>query len=150
MKRPIYTIDYSGPFEWPHVIGFENVDMPPGAIPLDGLRALTRDAPDCPGLYFLWRGPQLLYIGYTACNIERRTAEHVRAKAGRNSAHRRFPFTHYTCVGGEPFAMSELERDLIKAYNPPLNNGANARGGRVVMSRHWPQRATYTPGEKQP
>jgi hypothetical protein len=106
--------------------GFDRVKLPRGLLPLDALRALPCDKtpPLCPGVYFLWRGPQLLYVGQTYC-LNERLDSHWCAKVGLRTG-KRIPFSWRSWIVltdkwvGEAQRMN-LEANYIRAYLPPYN-----------------------------
>lgn len=83
-------------------------------LELDQLRGLPRADGEirCSGVYFLWRGPKLIYIGKTQNEIHWRLVFH------RNSGK---PFTHATYEAMEGSCARWCETDYIKRYWPPFN-----------------------------
>jgi hypothetical protein len=82
-------------------------------LALDQLRGLPLAGPsthDC-GVYFLWRGPKLLYIGKSNCIHD------------RLASHRRFGrvFTHATFEKLIEDLALWCEAQYIKRYRSPLN-----------------------------
>ncbi len=83
-------------------------------LPLDQLRGL----PECgintadPGVYFLWYGPELIYIGkgvYVGDRIHRHRKDGVK------------PFTHATYLRGPDEFIRGFEADYVHRYHPPFN-----------------------------
>lgn len=64
------------------------------------------------GVYFLWSGPKLLYIGKSSGAIHDRLADHIR---------RGKVFTHATYEALNPSCAQWCESEYIKRYRPPLN-----------------------------
>lgn len=87
-------------------------------LPLDQLRGLRmasrlgarRAAARVSGLYFLWRGPRLVYVGRSV-NIGYRMEDHATNKA----------FTHATWMRVRQANQVDLERAMIRHYRPELN-----------------------------
>jgi hypothetical protein len=123
MGRPTYVglLAYPGAPIVIRLEGWTTSDVPRFILPLDQLRALPRDEPpDCGGVYFLWRGPQLLYIGLSRY-LGERLAQHLWAKIGLRSG-KRIPFTHYTYKAMPDSEIENFESDYILAYVPPYND----------------------------
>jgi hypothetical protein len=85
------------------------------------LRALpsTETPPLEGGVYFLWRGPQLLYIGQTYCLNERLHA-HWSAKIGLSRS-KRIPFAWRSWLVCPDAARVDMETMYIRTYLPPFN-----------------------------
>lgn len=129
--RPTYITMLAEPFEVASLTGFEKCDVPDDLMPLDAIRNLPREAPREAGLYFLWRGPQLLYIGYSA-DLGRRMDTHRRVRIGMCTG-RKYPYTHYTCLERSISGLEALEYRYIQAYQPPFNDKTENTGhGRRV------------------
>lgn len=92
-------------------IGVEIAVVPAAVMPLDQLRGLGVIG-DRPGIYFLWRGPELLYVGQSI-HVETRLREH----SGRGL----IPWTRHTVMRAEIGQLERIERDYIRAYRPPHN-----------------------------
>lgn len=106
-------------------------------LSLDELRRLPDAAgPFDAGLYFLWRGEELLWIG---------KSEQILSRIARRDAQRRFdgvwlserkgiPFDRYTCLvlqeeGPRLKALlQDYERAYIAVHDPPYNH-TDANGG---------------------
>jgi hypothetical protein len=82
-------------------------------LPLDQLRGLRRvdDRDAGCGVYFLWKGPRLIYIGKTN-GIGYRLTCHWRE--GKR-------FTHATIEDTPEQLAREFERPYVLAYKPRLN-----------------------------
>jgi hypothetical protein len=82
------------------------------ALPLDQLRGLFRvDRCDrAPGIYFLWNGPKLLYVGQSV---------HVGTRVYQHSLRKQF--THATWMPSEIRLLRTLERLYLARYAPHLN-----------------------------
>lgn len=80
-------------------------------LKLDQLRGLPRVVDQCePGVYFLWNGPELLYIGMST------------SVAGRVNQHKwEKPHTHATFQRASWRCISVYEDRYIWHYGPPLN-----------------------------
>jgi hypothetical protein len=132
--RPYYLVMSAVPVDVAALEGFERCEFPDDLLPLDTLRNLPRKAPDASGMYFLWRGPQLLYIGYSAYLADRMDM-HWRAQR-QLCRGRRYPFTHYTCLALPLRGLEQLEHRYILAYRPPFNDRIERAG--------YGRRAEYT------
>lgn len=133
-KRPHYLVMSAVPFDVATLEGFDQCEVPDDLLPLDALRGLTREAPDDSGIYFLWRGPQLIYIGATAY-LSDRLPMHRKAQL-QLCRGRRLPFTHWTCLVLPLSRFPRLEHRYIQAYEPPFNDR---------IERGWyGRRAEYT------
>jgi hypothetical protein len=87
----------------------------PAVLSIDDLRKLSRHIPvrQGGGVYFLWSGDELLYIGQTAL-FGRRIGDH--------EYQRRIPFEWTTfIVCPDQGARVELEETYIRLYRPPYN-----------------------------
>lgn len=91
--------------------GGEVAAVPVTIMPLDQLRGLGVIG-DRPGIYFLWRGPELLYVGQSI-HVETRLADHRR--------HGFVQWERYTAMRAETRQLEQIERDYIRAYGPPYN-----------------------------
>lgn len=102
--------------------GFERIEAPKDIYPLDILRTVgAAEIPETSGIYFLWHGPQLLYVGQSS-NLSNRIYSHSRAAGARHGLVKQIPFarcTFITCPEGYRF---ELETKYIRAYRPPYND----------------------------
>jgi hypothetical protein len=83
-------------------------------LPLDQLRGLPRATSDNGegGVYFLWFGPELIYIGKgvrVGDRIHRHRKDGVR------------PFTHATYLPGPDQLIRDFESDYVQRYHPPFN-----------------------------
>lgn len=102
--------------------------------PLERLRAFPESGRYDAGVYFLWRGQQLLYIGKSR-NIGQRIIHHTRARRaleGEYRKNKRIPFQRHTCIvlDSQPIVpdlekldaqLRDFERAYIAAYEPPYN-----------------------------
>jgi hypothetical protein len=101
-------------------------------LPRDQLRVLpSGDPPFESGLYFLWCGPVLIYIG-----ISKYLSDRLRGHAACRDGLRRgkqMPFTRHTYMELQVFddgflnqrkllALQDLEAVYIHAYLPPFND----------------------------
>jgi hypothetical protein len=120
-NRPSYITSLANDFEHAHLCGFGLCEVPDDLLPMDGLRNLPRKIPSEPGIYFMWRGPQLLYIGSSMDDMEDRIYVHRRAQMGTRRGHRRYRFTHFTCMEHALVGLHDLEYRYIQAYIPPFN-----------------------------
>jgi len=101
-------------------------------LPLEQLRALPESEQFDSGIYFLWGGPELLYIGKSR-NIPDRIQRLTQARRGSplyQSTHKAVPFDRHTALVlekgmiAEPGLDAKLrlhERAYINAYLPPYN-----------------------------
>lgn len=82
------------------------------ALPLDQLRGLIRVMryDGFPGIYFLWNGPKLLYVGQSV---------HAGTRVYQHSLCKRF--THATWMRAEIALLRTIERLYLYHYSPPLN-----------------------------
>lgn len=105
--------------------GFEQVERPAHLLPLDQLRAMGDTAGAAPGIYFLWRGPQLLYIGASK-NVAWRIGWHALKREGmQNPTGSEMPFDRATSFAMAMVPARVLERDYIHVYLPPYNCPTN-------------------------
>lgn len=79
-------------------------------LPLDQLRGLPRQS-DEPVVYFLWRGPQLRYIGQSVDVVYRLKQHRRRGKQ----------FTHVTMLSVAPECLCRYERAYVEGFAPPDN-----------------------------
>lgn len=101
--------------------GWARVKVPTHILPLDMLRALpTGEPPDSGGVYFLWRGPQLLYVGLTRY-LGERLFQHRMARDGMRAG-KPIPFTRYTFKEMPDSEIEGFESDYILSYMPPYND----------------------------
>ncbi|MGC3959587.1 MAG: hypothetical protein QM813_17055 [Verrucomicrobiota bacterium] len=145
-KRPVYEYAVLGAIESPVLCGFDSVAVDPDLLPLDMLRNLLRIAPQEPGIYFLWRWSQLVYIGSTMTDLDARTYFHHAAfRRGRMGEY--YPHTHYTCMPRKIRGLRDLEYRYIRAYRPPYNSMHDDPGfdRRVPVTR---DDVSYTPRDE--
>lgn len=101
-------------------------------LPLEELRKLPEAEQYDSGIYFLWGGDELLYIGKSRTILDRiqRLTQARRAGVLYAASHKNVPFDRYTALVLETgmFASPELdaklrlhERAYINAYQPPYN-----------------------------
>jgi len=147
--RPTYVTSFANHFEHAHLTGFEPGEVPDDLLSLDALRALPREAPPLGGVYFMWRGPQLLYIGSSMEDLAYRVFGHRRAQIGIRSGHIRYRFTHFTIMVLPLTKVQEMEYRYIQAYLPPHNRRERNTGfdTRVPLTRGAPT-ASGTTSEK--
>jgi hypothetical protein len=83
-----------------------------GLLPLDQLRGLPpmHSSVRKPGVYFLWIGPALWYVGRSV-DVGNRYDQH------RERKH----FTHATYIPFHREWISHLEPDYVRRYRPPNN-----------------------------
>ena len=80
-------------------------------LPLDQLRGLPRVSDQCgSGVYFLWNGPELVYVGMST-NVAYRVGQHKWSK----------PHTHATYISVTWRCMDKYEDKYIWHYGPPYN-----------------------------
>lgn len=85
-------------------------------LPLDAVRALAVVQPHHyqeSGVYFLWRGPRLVYVGSTL---------YVGARCQTHRRENLKDFTHATFVPLHQKFIRWLERQYIRKYRPQLNS----------------------------
>jgi hypothetical protein len=98
-----------------HQIAMRRAEARDWVLPLDQLRGLPElhdDTEICDsGVYFLWDGPELVYIGHS---------QNVGVRVGQ---HRYFnkPFTHATYEKINQHWARHRERDYVLRYTPRLN-----------------------------
>jgi hypothetical protein len=81
-------------------------------LALDQLRGLPRVVDQCEsGVYFLWDGPELVYVGMST-NVAVRVSQHKWAK----------PHTHATFERVTWRCMDRYEGNYIWHYNPRFNS----------------------------
>lgn len=104
-------------------------------LTLDQMRALPEAKPFEAGLYFLWQGDELLWIGKTNHILERINRQARNQKYDRFQVGARgIPFDRYTCLVLEaeanrlPALMQDVERAYLATYEPPYNR-TDANGG---------------------
>ena len=86
----------------------------PDVLPIDSIRSLPRDIPSRQGggIYFLWHGEDLHYIGQTKW-FGRRIGDH--------EYQGRIPFDRVTFMVCAELHRETLEGAYIRAYRPPYN-----------------------------
>lgn len=101
-------------------------------LPLEELATLPAAEQYDSGVYFLWRGAELLYIGRSKIILDRiqRLTQAKRGSPLYASTHKAVPFDRYTALvlakgmEVEPGLDTKLrlhERAYINAYQPPYN-----------------------------
>lgn len=92
--------------------------LPELFLPIEKLREIRQSwegkGPAEEGVYFLWLGEDLQYVGKSV-NIDDRLFQHWQSKA----------FDHFCFVSVPRLYLAELETKYIRALKPPLNQ------------RHW-------------
>lgn len=103
------------------LIGFDRSPLPSGVLPADMLRALPGEGepPLEAGVYFLWRGPMLVYVGQSCC-LQNRLTDHELARDGVRPA-KRIPFSRRTWLTCRADQREKIEALYIRAYRPPYN-----------------------------
>lgn len=96
-------------------VGAPTPEPSPTILSIDELRGLPRDIPvrQGGGVYFLWGGLDLLYIGQTV---------HFGRRIGDHEYQRRVPFdwaTYIVCA--DFYVRIELEAAYIRLHRPPYN-----------------------------
>lgn len=104
-------------------------------LPLAELMKLPEAQPFEAGIYFLWRGAELLYIGKSQHVLERMNRQVRDRDYDRLQQNRRgVPFDRYTCLAVVEegiklkFQLQDLERAYIATYEPSYNH-TDANGG---------------------
>lgn len=101
--------------------GFVRRSVPASILPLDQLRALPRPRDiHAAGIYFLWRGPQLVYIGRST-NIDVRLSQHASAADCLRSG-KIIPHNFANAFNAPENEIAKIERAYIAAYLPPFND----------------------------
>lgn len=98
---------------------------------LDTARALPSEVESGAGVYFLWRGEDLLYMGSGVKNVMDRIAEQVRHKRyGRVNYnwHRSIPFDRYTVLACDKNEARDTEMALLEKFGCPEYNRAMVPG----------------------
>lgn len=102
-------------------------------LPIEELRKLPKAEMFDSGIYFLWRGDELLYIGKSR-NIRDRQIRLVQARRCSplyQASHKAVPFDRYTALVLDSSPIKEPgldenlqlhERAYINAYAPPYNH----------------------------
>jgi excinuclease UvrABC nuclease subunit len=125
-------------------------NLNPLELTLEDIYALPNDW-DGPGIYFLWRGMELLYIGASAEVMNRITRQvQLRNQPYCMTGKPQIPFTHWTILGFKTITeAAKVEKDLINKWQPGFNGPADQ--GDHVWSRHFEAeaRAARTTGEKK-
>lgn len=104
-------------------------------FPKDQLRGLPsgdvvgKRADSCSGVYFLWRGPALLYVGQSVC-VGTRLGQHEDAQIGMRRA-KVIPFDRSTVLDltdsefvntdRQRRALDAVELAYIRKFRPPYN-----------------------------
>lgn len=94
-------------------------DLPVRPMPLDMLRAIG-SVGSGPGIYFLWRGPALIYIGRSV-NVPARLLAHDYAGTWRNRGGKVIPWDRATAFACRRFDLEDVEKLYIRAYRPQFN-----------------------------
>lgn len=105
-------------------------------LSLEEIRVLPEAKPFEAGIYFLWRGPELLYIGKSEHVMQRIVKQAWQKKMDRFQQQDRvgIPFDRHTCLAVEgegprlKFALQDFERAYIANFDPPCNH-TDFRGG---------------------
>lgn len=116
--RPVYLSWLVRGQLQPRLESFEWAEVPRNVLPLDRLRTLP-EAKAEPGIYFLWRGPQLLYIGQCD-SMDRRIQVHFLCRKGKRQG-RYYPYTRHTAMPFPEEGLDSIEYPYIQAYRPPYN-----------------------------
>jgi len=89
-------------------------------LPLRALRKLPAEPPAFgSGVYFLWRGNELLYVGQ-ALNVRDRVTSHIRARRGFRIA-KKIPFDRCTFILCRQAQLIALEAKYILRHRPEFN-----------------------------
>lgn len=96
--------------------------LPKGILPLDQLRPLCKDEdwPFEPGIYFLWRGPLLAYVGMSKYLSDRINC-HISVQHGLYRG-KVIPFDRISWIVCREQEMTQLEARYIRTYLPPYND----------------------------
>lgn len=104
----------------------ERDDLQNHVLPLDQMRGLPNAIGYAgAGVYFLWDGPRLLYIGHSA-QIKTRVDGHLKRRDGvwESRAAPFMPFTRATVWPRRKGILRELESAFIQKYWPQFNEQA--------------------------
>lgn len=96
-----------------HAIAMRRCEVRSKVLPLDQLRGLpmVTDEVDASGVYFLWYGPVLMYVGQSKY-LSTRIAQHREARKR---------FTHATYERENEVWIRHNEKGYVLRYCPPLN-----------------------------
>jgi len=100
------------------------------AMLLRELKATSQEAYIISGVYFLFSGEELMYIGQSK-NVHARVASHI----GRAD----FSFDRYSYIHTPPSALDEWESFYIHALQPPKNKGDYNHGRRFKKAPRTPE-----------
>jgi hypothetical protein len=90
-------------------------------LPIEQLRALSREPPTAgAGIYFLWSGESLIYVGRSV-NICERLTNHDRARRGFRTG-KKIPFEWQTFFLWDHIQREDLEYAYVRAYRPLYND----------------------------
>lgn len=121
MRLPVYSIMIRDRIEIGRRLrGFKDVTLPRGLLPLDQLRAAMMDERNS-GVYFLWRGPQLVYIGRSV-HVPNRAYQHAMAGTILNPKGKVMPWTRVSAFSCSRDELADVELAYILAYRPPYND----------------------------
>lgn len=95
--------------DWCERMKIENAHVP--VLPIDRLRKLPEQQ-DCTGIYFLWLGEKLQYVGKSV---------DVWGRTRRHENEFRIDFDTWTSFSVEEASLKEYERAYIATYKPPYN-----------------------------
>jgi hypothetical protein len=111
-------------------------------LPIEALRALPEPVPFDAGIYFLWQGDELVYVGKSQYLVERSVRQHTinRYASDRTywDRHQIIPHDRLTALvlehgriksDGLEHTLRAYEKAYIAAYEPRLNLGGTANGG---------------------
>ncbi len=121
-----------------------NLCVDPLKLTLEDIYALP-DFWDGPGIYFLWRGVELLYIGASAEVMNRITRQvQLRNQPDCMTGKPQIPFTHWTILGFKTITeAAKVEKDLIDKWQPGFNGPSDQ--GDHVWGRHFEAEARGAP-----
>jgi hypothetical protein len=120
IQRPTYLTWNGRLFMEMQFSGMEEAEIPDDLLTMDGLRALPTEAPQEPGVYFLWLGDLLIYIGSTTDDLLNRINDHRRTRMGLREGPR-YNYTHATVMPHDAKTVRQQEYRYIDAYRPPFN-----------------------------
>lgn len=90
--------------------------------------SVHRAPPHAPGIYFLFDGDEVVYVGQSSCNIRGRISDHM----GNDSQK---PFTHYGWIVLPTEEVQTAEDEAIMRYRPRHNSKYPGKNKRQAWER---------------
>lgn len=98
---------------------------------------LIRDAPQEPGVYFVWAGGDVIYVGRTRNTFRVRLIQHHKCREFER--HKANNITYVVMSGEDVREIKATEKFYIEKFNPILNaappHDPQPRSGRAILKK---------------